>query len=161
MAQDNQFVEKSYPTASQPLPGYAIPVADPPPPLIGQGVQSPYDYGYPSTGQPTYPAGYNAPLPPDYGHMPAGQPAHPANYGTQSMQATLSGATMSPHLSVHLLCIDGHGHNWQKDYTCCGICWAIACFPIEQTSQSDFKPQNSIWIANCDCDYWTPAKITK
>ncbi|KAI9592537.1 hypothetical protein BDF19DRAFT_451484 [Syncephalis fuscata] len=26
-------------------------------------------------------------------------------------------------------CIDGAAHNWAKDYTLCGICWLIWCFP--------------------------------
>jgi hypothetical protein len=27
------------------------------------------------------------------------------------------------------VCIDGGVHNWMKDYTLCGICWLIWCFP--------------------------------
>ncbi|KAI9598937.1 hypothetical protein BDF19DRAFT_429585 [Syncephalis fuscata] len=26
-------------------------------------------------------------------------------------------------------CIDGTAHNWEREYTCCGILWLIILFP--------------------------------
>ncbi|KAI8051284.1 hypothetical protein BDF22DRAFT_693008 [Syncephalis plumigaleata] len=61
-------------------------------------------------------------------HESTGLPPPPPPQAQYQMQPQMimvpAGAVPAGHA-----CIDGGAHNWAKDYTLCGICWLIWCFP--------------------------------
>ncbi|RKP05796.1 hypothetical protein THASP1DRAFT_25767 [Thamnocephalis sphaerospora] len=66
---------------------------------------------------------------PSYSTPPAAQPVYQAGYGTQPMHTQQHVAVQQVAVNPQQLCIDGLAHNWEKEYTLCGICWLIWCFP--------------------------------
>jgi hypothetical protein len=53
---------------------------------------------------------------------------------SQTQQVYGSAGPMYPGRPMHMgggmnLCIDGFPHDYQKDFTLCGMCWLFWCFP--------------------------------
>jgi hypothetical protein len=53
------------------------------------------------------------------------QQAYPSQGAPQQQQQ----AQQQQQYAVELCSKDGQPHNYQRDFTCCGIAWAVLCFP--------------------------------
>jgi hypothetical protein len=60
-------------------------------------------------------------------------PPEPAYISAVNQQPTPQTMTVGADTNTstdQTKCVDGQDHVWARDYTTCGICWAVWCFPF-------------------------------